>query len=130
MLVLRDLAEAELMAWQDALALDPARLEVLAGQGERALDDHVVGGDEVDLGLDVPRVGQQAAKDPALARRIQDTLVELLPIAAMVFVPPGHDPSVPWEILGYASDEINQFAYTALTRRLKVIGVSLPTVAA
>ena len=73
---------------------------------------------------------QQAARDPALAGRIQDTLVELLPIAAMVFVPPGHDPSVPWEILGYASDEINQFAYTALTRRLKVIGVGLPTVAA
>jgi ribonucleoside-diphosphate reductase beta chain len=73
---------------------------------------------------------QQAARDPDLARRIQDTLVELLPIAAMVFVPPGHDPSVPWEILGYSSDEINQFAYTALTRRLKVIGVGLPTVAA
>ena len=73
---------------------------------------------------------QQAAKDPALARRIQDTLAELLPVAAMVFVPPGHDPSMPWEILGYASDEINQFAYTALTRRLKVIGVGLPTFAA
>jgi len=73
---------------------------------------------------------QGAAKDPALARRIQDTLVELLPIAAMVFVPPGHDPSTPWEILGYSSDEINQFAFTALTRRLKVIGVGLPTMAA
>ena len=73
---------------------------------------------------------QQAAKDPALARRIQDKLVELLPTAAMVFVPPGQDPAGEWEILGYSSAEVNQFAFTALTRRLKVIGVGLPAVAA
>ena len=29
------------------------------------------------------------------------------------------------ELLGYTSEQVNQFAYTALTRRLKVIGVSL-----
>jgi ribonucleoside-diphosphate reductase beta chain len=73
---------------------------------------------------------QQAAKDPGLARRIQDKLVELLPTAAMVFVPPGQDPTGEWEILGYSSTEVNQFAFTALTRRLKVIGVGLPAVAA
>jgi ribonucleoside-diphosphate reductase beta chain len=73
---------------------------------------------------------QQAAKDPALARRIQDKLAELLPTAAMVFVPPGQDPAGEWEILGYSSAEVNQFAFTALTRRLKVIGVGLPAVAA
>ena len=73
---------------------------------------------------------QQKATDPALARRIQDKLVELLPIAAMVFVPPGHDPSQEWEILGYSSTEVNEFAFQALTRRLKVIGVGLPAVAA
>jgi ribonucleoside-diphosphate reductase beta chain len=73
---------------------------------------------------------QQKAKEPALARRIQDRLVELLPIAAGVFVPPGLQLGDSYEILGYSSDEVNQFAFTALTRRLKVIGVGLPATAA
>src|SRR4051794_19024506 len=67
---------------------------------------------------------QQAAKDPGLKRRIQDKLFELIPIAAGVLVPPGADPEH-FEILGYSSEETNEFAFRALTRRLKVIGVSL-----
>jgi hypothetical protein len=35
-----------------------------------------------------------------------------------------------YEILGYSSDHVNEFAFTALSRRLKVIGVELPAVAA
>jgi ribonucleoside-diphosphate reductase beta chain len=67
---------------------------------------------------------QQAAKDPALKQRIQDKLMELIPIAAGVLVPPGADPDN-FEILGYSSEETNAFAFTALTRRLKVIGINL-----
>src|SRR4051812_33583438 len=67
---------------------------------------------------------QQAARDPAAKRRITDKLMELIPIAAGVLVPPGADPEH-FEILGYSSEETNTFAFTALTRRLKVIGVSL-----
>ena len=73
---------------------------------------------------------KEAARDPALAQRIQDKLIELLPTTALVFVPPGIDPTEDWAMLGYTSDEVNQFAFTALTRRLKVIGVGLPAVAA
>jgi ribonucleoside-diphosphate reductase beta chain len=73
---------------------------------------------------------QQKAKDPALARRVQDKLVELLPVAASVLVPPGLRLGDSYEILGYSSEEVNQFAFTALSRRLKVIGISLPAVAA
>jgi ribonucleoside-diphosphate reductase beta chain len=73
---------------------------------------------------------QQACKDPALAQRVQDTLVELLPVAAGVFVPPGLQLGDSYEILGYTSDEVNQYAFTALSRRLKVIGISLPAVEA
>ena len=73
---------------------------------------------------------QNKAKDPALARRIQDRLVELLPIAAGVFVPPGMQLGDSYEILGYSSDEVNQFAFTALSRRLRVIGVGLPAMEA
>src|SRR3954468_18361191 len=67
---------------------------------------------------------QQAAKDPALRARIQSKLMELIPVAAGVLVPPGADPEH-FEILGYSSEETNAFAFTALTRRLKVIGIQL-----
>jgi hypothetical protein len=32
--------------------------------------------------------------------------------------------------MGYTSQEMNEFAFTALSRRLKVIGVGLPAVTA
>jgi ribonucleoside-diphosphate reductase beta chain len=65
----------------------------------------------------------------ALAQRIQDKLAELLPIAASVLVPPGLQLGDSYELLGYSSDEVNQYAFTALSRRLKVIGVGLPAFA-
>ena len=64
------------------------------------------------------------AGNEALANRVRATLSELLPIASGVLVPPGQDPN-DWELLGYTSEQVNQFAYTALARRLKVIGVPL-----
>ena len=67
---------------------------------------------------------QQKAADPGLRRRIADKIVELLPTTAGVLVPPGADPEN-WTLLGYGAEEINTFAFTALTRRLKVIGVDL-----
>lgn len=72
---------------------------------------------------------QQKAKDPALARRVQDKLAELLPVAAGVLVPPGATLGEPYEFLGYTSEETNQYAFTALSRRLKVIGIGLPAAA-
>ena len=71
---------------------------------------------------------KQACQDPALMRRMQDKLAELLPLAAGVLVPKGKDPFGEWELLGYSSAEVNEFAFRALTRRLKVIGVGLPEV--
>ena len=62
--------------------------------------------------------------DAALAARMRSCLHELLPIASGVLVPPGQDPN-DWELLGYTSQQVNEFAFTALTRRLKVIGVPL-----
>jgi ribonucleoside-diphosphate reductase beta chain len=64
------------------------------------------------------------AENAALADRLRATLTELLPIASGVLVPPGQDPN-DWELLGYTSEQVNKFAFTALTRRLKVIGVPL-----
>jgi ribonucleoside-diphosphate reductase beta chain len=73
---------------------------------------------------------QQKCTDPAFQRRVQDKLAQLIPIAAGVLIPPGVEDPTNYEILGYGSDEVNQFAFTALTRRLKVIGVQLGAVPA
>jgi ribonucleoside-diphosphate reductase beta chain len=71
---------------------------------------------------------QQKAKDPALARRIQARLQELIPVAAGVLTAKGYEVGESYEILGVTSDEVHGFAFQALTRRLKVIGVSLAPV--
>jgi ribonucleoside-diphosphate reductase beta chain len=68
---------------------------------------------------------QQKAKDPALRVRIQQRLQELIPVAAGVLTPRGYEVGEDYEILGVRSDEVHGFAFTALTRRLKVIGVPL-----
>jgi ribonucleoside-diphosphate reductase beta chain len=68
---------------------------------------------------------QQKAGDPALRRRMQAKLQELIPLATGVLVPPGVEDPYDYEILGYHSSETHQFAFNALARRLKVIGVPL-----
>jgi ribonucleoside-diphosphate reductase beta chain len=68
---------------------------------------------------------QKCRDDDRLAGRMRATLSELLPIASLVLVPQGVDPNDDWEMVGYTSAEINEFAFNALTRRLKAIGVPL-----
>jgi ribonucleoside-diphosphate reductase beta chain len=63
--------------------------------------------------------------DGRLADRMRAKLAELLPVANGVLVPKGQDPNEEWEMLGYTSAEIHEFAFNALTRRLKAIGVPL-----
>jgi ribonucleoside-diphosphate reductase beta chain len=72
---------------------------------------------------------ETAGRDEALARRMQDKLAETIPIAGSVLVPTGKDPFGEWDLLGYSSQEVNAFAFQALSRRLKVIGVGLPALA-
>ena len=72
---------------------------------------------------------QSKAGDPSHARRIQDRLMATLPAAAGVLVPPGYELGDDYEYMGYSSQELNAFAFTALSRRLKVIGVGLPAAA-
>jgi len=72
---------------------------------------------------------REKAKDPALRRRITERLAELIPLAARVLVPPGADPDN-YRILDYTMEETNTFAFNALNRRLKVIGIDLSSLAA
>jgi ribonucleoside-diphosphate reductase beta chain len=70
---------------------------------------------------------QKCREDERLADRMRATLADLLPIASRVLVPQGVDPNEEWEMVGYTSTEINEFAFNALNRRLKAIGVPLTT---
>ena len=73
---------------------------------------------------------QQTCTDPGLARRAENRLAETLPAAAGVLVPPGYSLGDDYTYMDATSQQMNEFAFTALTRRLKVIGLGLPAVAA
>jgi ribonucleoside-diphosphate reductase beta chain len=73
---------------------------------------------------------QQKCADPAMRERVQRTIAELLPLAAGVLVPRGYSVGDDYEFFGYTSQEQAEFAYSALARRLKVIGVRLATASA
>jgi hypothetical protein len=47
-----------------------------------------------------------------------------------VLVPPRYQLGDDYEYLGYTAQAMNEFAFTALSRRLRVIGVELPAVVA
>jgi ribonucleoside-diphosphate reductase beta chain len=68
---------------------------------------------------------KQKCADPGIRRRVQARLLELIPIATGVLVPPGVEDPYDYELLGYHSSETHKFAFSALSRRLKVIGVDL-----
>jgi ribonucleoside-diphosphate reductase beta chain len=72
---------------------------------------------------------REKAMDPTLRRRIAERLAELIPLAAAVLVPPGADPG-DYAILDYTMEDTNTFAFNALNRRLKVIGIDLASLAA
>ena len=72
---------------------------------------------------------REKAQDPALKQRIAERVAELIPLASAVLVPPGEDPEN-YAILDYSMEETNTFAFNALNRRLKVIGIDLASVAA
>jgi ribonucleoside-diphosphate reductase beta chain len=71
---------------------------------------------------------REKAKDPALRQRIAARTAELIPLAAAVLVPAGEDPEN-YSILDYSMEETNTFAFNALNRRLKVIGIDLASMA-
>jgi ribonucleoside-diphosphate reductase beta chain len=71
---------------------------------------------------------REKASDPALKQRMVDALARLIPLAAAVLVPTGSDPN-DYAILDYSMEETNTFAFNALNRRLKVIGIDVASLA-
>jgi len=71
---------------------------------------------------------REKAKDPSLRQRVAERLSELIPLAAGVLVPTGADPEN-YTILDYSMEETNAYAFNALHRRLKVIGIDIASLA-
>lgn len=69
---------------------------------------------------------QKCRESDRYSELVHKTLFEVLPVTAGVIVPPGYGLEDDYEILGYARSEVDAFAFTALSRRLKVIGIGLP----
>jgi ribonucleoside-diphosphate reductase beta chain len=72
---------------------------------------------------------REKAVDPALRRRIAERVTQLIPLAQAVLVPTGADPN-DYVILDFTMEETNTFAFNALNRRLKVIGIDAAALAA
>jgi ribonucleoside-diphosphate reductase beta chain len=72
---------------------------------------------------------REKAKDSSLRARISQRLAELIPLATGVLVPPGAKPDS-YTVLDYTMEETNTFAFNALSRRLKVIGIDIASLAA
>jgi ribonucleoside-diphosphate reductase beta chain len=63
---------------------------------------------------------------PEMRKVVVDTLEELLPEAAKVFVPPEADDPADFFSYGHHSSQIYGFSYQALKRRMAAIGIDIP----
>ncbi len=66
---------------------------------------------------------EKADEDDRYMEAIKRTLEESLPVADKVLSPPWAQDDDDWEMFGYTLAETREFAGTALSRRLKVIGL-------
>ncbi len=67
---------------------------------------------------------EKAEEEPRFKAAIQRTLEESLPVADKVLSPPWAQDDEDFEMFGYTLAETREFAATALTRRLKFIGLA------
>src|SRR4030095_14111527 len=70
---------------------------------------------------------QQKCAEERYRVSVHETLNELLALAAGVLVRKGYALGDDYEFFGYTAQEQAEFAYSALSRRLKVIGVGMST---
>jgi ribonucleoside-diphosphate reductase beta chain len=82
------------------------------------------------VGFGVKFLADAIQADPANARVIEDTLKETLPIATLVFVPPGVEDPYDFETPFYHSREIFEYAMKALSKKLAAMGLDPAMLAA
>jgi ribonucleoside-diphosphate reductase beta chain len=67
---------------------------------------------------------EKAAEDERYSKAIQRAMQESLPIADAVLAPPWAEEVDTFELFGVSMEDTRAFAMQALTRRLKVIGLT------
>lgn len=75
------------------------------------------------VGFGVKFLADAIKADPTNARIIEQTLQETLPVASLVFVPPGVDDPYNFETPFYKSSEIFEYAMRSLSKKLAAMGL-------
>jgi ribonucleoside-diphosphate reductase beta chain len=75
------------------------------------------------VGFGVKFLADAIKADQANAKIIEDTLKETLPIATLVFVPPGTENPYDFQTPFYHSSEVFEYSLKALTKKLAAIGL-------
>jgi ribonucleoside-diphosphate reductase beta chain len=75
------------------------------------------------VGFGVKFLADAIKADKANAKIIEDTLKETLPIATLVFVPPGTENPYDFQTPFYHSSEVFEYSLKALTKKLAAIGL-------
>jgi ribonucleoside-diphosphate reductase beta chain len=75
------------------------------------------------VGFGVKFLADAIQDDPANAKIIEDTLKETLPVASLVFVPPGVEDPYNFSTPFYTSQEIFEYSLKALSKKLAAMGL-------
>jgi ribonucleoside-diphosphate reductase beta chain len=75
------------------------------------------------VGFGVKFLADAIKDDPKNAKIIEDTLKETLPVATLVFVPPGVENPYDFETPFYHSREIFEYSLNALSKKLAAMGL-------
>ncbi len=82
------------------------------------------------VGFGVKFLADAIKDDPANAKIIEDTLKETLPVASLVFVPPGVEDPYNFSTPFYESKEIFEYSLKALSKKLAAMGMDPAMLAA
>jgi ribonucleoside-diphosphate reductase beta chain len=82
------------------------------------------------VGFGVKFLADAIKADPANARVIEDTLKETLPVATLVFVPPGVEDPYNFSTPFYESKEVFEYSLKALSKKLAAMGMDPAMLAA
>jgi ribonucleoside-diphosphate reductase beta chain len=82
------------------------------------------------VGFGVKFLADAIKDDPANAKIIEDTLKEALPVASLVFVPPGTENPYDFQTPFYHSSEVFEYSLKALSKKLAAMGLDPAMLAA
>ena len=121
---------------EGTLALTGARFMIRSLRERNWLPGFVAGFTAVNrdesrhVGFGVKFLADAIKADPANQRIVEETLKETLPIATLVFVPPGVDDPYDFQTPFYGSAEVFEYSMKALSKKLAAMGLDPAALAA